>query len=434
MRPVEGPTHNLEQTRGHELPREVVVTARAEGVELGRCTLNVEGPRDVVIGADASCGLRLQAKGVSRKHLALELALGGVLARDLGSTNGTRYQGSKLKEALVPLGAVLKIGRVELLLEAPRAGPAARLGGVETRSAAFARVLDTLGKAARTDVTVLLEGETGTGKDVLARAIHAQSPRAKGPFEVIDCGALPKELAQAELFGHEKGAFTGAHAARAGGLERASGGTLFLDEIGELPLELQPLLLRALEARQVKHVGGSAFVPIDVRVVAATHRDLDAQVTAGAFRADLLHRLAVVRVKVPRLADRLEDLPLLARAILDTLGPNAAGLTLSPETLDQLARQPWPGNVRELRNFLERAAAIGEQVEAPKRTPAGAPLSQWPSDYRAARDQALESFERDFARHIVARAGGNVTKAAKEAGIGRGYLHRILKKHGLSRD
>jgi DNA-binding NtrC family response regulator len=247
-------------------------------------------------------------------------------------------------------------------------------------------------------------------------------------METVDCGAFSRELAAAELFGHEKGAFTGADRARAGALERSHGGTLFLDEVGELPLELQPLLLRALEARKVKRVGGDGYVSFDVRIIAATHRDLDAQVKSGAFRADLLHRLAVVRVRVPRLADRLEDIPLLARAIIASLGERARGFSLSPSTLALLESQPWPGNVRELRNFLERAAALGldsgNAVE-------GESSPAWPVDYAAARDRALEAFEKEFASFIVKRSDGNVSKAAKEAGMNRAYLHRLMKRHGL---
>jgi DNA-binding NtrC family response regulator len=286
------------------------------------------------------------------------------------------------------------------------------------------RVVEVLTRAAAKDVTVLLEGETGTGKDVCARALHAASARARQPFETVDCGAFAKDLAASELFGHEKGAFTGADRARAGAFERANGGTVFLDEVGELPLELQPLLLRALEARTIKRVGGGTTIPVDVRVLAATHRDLDARVKAGQFRADLLHRLAVVRVTVPRLADRMDDVPLLARAILSQLGDRARGFSLSPTTLQLLQSQPWPGNVRELRNFLERAAAVGldDQPAAPADD----------LDYAEARERALDAFERDYAAFILKRAKGNVSQAARDAGMNRAYLHRLLKRHGLS--
>jgi DNA-binding NtrC family response regulator len=428
---MEGPTDNLEITSS-PLLEAVVVRARRDGQEVGSCTLSASGVSEITVGSEKKCELCLPHAGVSRRHLVLALTDRGVRARDLGSTNGTLFQGSRLSDAVLPVGAAVMVGKVELRVEAVTGGPLAQLGEFSTRSPLMASVMNTLGRAAKTDVTVLMEGETGTGKDVLARAIHSLSPRREQRFEVIDCGALPRELAAAELFGHERGAFTGAERTRAGAFERANGGTLFLDEVGELPLELQPLLLRALEAREVKHVGGASFFRVDVRVVAATCRELDAEALAGRFRADLLQRLAVVRVRVPRLADRAEDVPLLAQAIVDSLGARAAGLSLPEETLERLKRQPWPGNVRELKNFIERAIALGDDSQL---TPGNSPrLAPWPEDYRLAREQVLEMFERDFAAHMLSRANGNVTRAAKEAGIGRGYLHRILKKHGLERE
>ncbi|MDP1827417.1 MAG: sigma 54-interacting transcriptional regulator [Archangium sp.] len=404
----------------------LLIIARAGGKELARATLAAGG--ELTVGSDDSNSLVISHGQVSRKHLLLRHLGTGVLAKDLGSKNGTKLQDARLTEAMVPVGAALLLGAVELRLEPLDAGEVYRLGELETRSPLMRKTLETLARAATKDVTILIEGETGTGKDVCARAVHAASPRAKGPLETVDCGAFSRELAAAELFGHEKGAFTGADRAREGALERSDGGTLFLDEVGELPLELQPLLLRALEARKVKRVGGDQYVPFDVRIIAATHRDLDAQVKSGAFRADLLHRLAVVRVRVPRLAERLEDLPLLARAIIASLGERARGFSLSPSTLALLESQPWPGNVRELRNFLERASALGLESEPGDPSQPGA---AWPVDYAAARDRALEAFEKDFASFIVKRAEGNVSKAAKEAGMNRAYLHRLIKRHAL---
>ncbi|GMU63237.1 MAG: hypothetical protein AMXMBFR34_50000 [Myxococcaceae bacterium] len=385
------------------------------------------------VGSGEDAGFRVAHRSVSRRHLALSLKALGVEAKDLGSTNGTTHMGTRLKEAFVPFGASLLLGEVELRLLPEREEAAWRLGELETSSPAMGAAYETLARAAKTDVTVLLEAETGCGKDVCARALHQQSLRAAGPFEPVDCGALPRELAAAELFGHERGAFTGAVRANAGAFERAHGGTLFLDEIGELLLELQPLLLRALETKSVRRVGGEKVTPVDVRVVAATNRDLDAEVKTGRFRSDLLHRLSVVRVRLPRLAERLEDLPLLARRILDELGPRARGFSLSPDTVARLRAQPWPGNVRELRNFLERAATLGTAPTAAPEATSTAP-APFPEDYRAAREQALEAFERDYAVYLLRRFEGNVTRAAKEAGIGRAYLHKLIKRHGLERE
>ncbi len=398
------------------------VTARAAGRELAHATLAPGG--ELTIGSEDGNALVVKHPQVSRRHLLLRHLATGVLAKDLGSKNGTRLSDARLTEALVPPGAALLLGAVEIRLDPIDDEGLTRLGTLETKSPAMKRVVEVLTRAAAKDVTVLLEGETGTGKDVCARALHAASARARQPFETVDCGAFAKDLAASELFGHEKGAFTGADRARAGAFERANGGTVFLDEVGELPLELQPLLLRALEARTIKRVGGGTTIPVDVRVLAATHRDLDARVKAGQFRADLLHRLAVVRVTVPRLADRMDDVPLLARAILSQLGDRARGFSLSPTTLQLLQSQPWPGNVRELRNFLERAAAVGldDQPAAPADD----------LDYAEARERALDAFERDYAAFILKRAKGNVSQAARDAGMNRAYLHRLLKRHGLS--
>ena len=402
----------------------VRVTARAEGKELAHAILHPGG--ELSLGSEDGNTMVVKHPQVSRRHLLLRHLAAGVLAKDLGSKNGTRLQDAKLTEALVPVGAALLLGAVEVRLEALEADDVTRLGPLETRSPLMKKAVELLARAAPKDVTILLEGETGTGKDVCARAVHAASTRANQPLETVDCGAFARELAAAELFGHEKGAFTGADRARAGAFERATGGTLFLDEVGELPLELQPLLLRVLESRTVKRVGGDTWLPIDVRVIAATHRDLDAQVKAGTFRADLLHRLAVVRVRVPKLSERMEDVPLLARAILASLGERARGFSLSPTTLSLLESQPWPGNVRELRNFLERATAVGLEDQP------SSPADTATPDYAEARDRALEAFERDFAVFILKRAEGNVSRAAREAGMNRAYLHRLLKRHGLS--
>ena len=301
-------------------------------------------------------------------------------------------------------------------------------GGLVGDAAAMRALFALCEQAAGADSTVLVEGESGTGKEVLAEALHRASPRAERPFVVVDCGALAANLVESELFGHEKGAFTGADRARAGALEEANGGTLFLDEIGELPLEQQVKLLRALEARQVRRVGAARTKPIDVRIIAATHRRLDRLVAGGQFRADLYYRLAVIKVHVPALRDRAEDILPLARRFLAELKPSLDPSALLSDTVSSaLVAHPWPGNVRELRNVVQRLVLVGELA-----TDVRAPMA--PPEYEAARRQALDDFERDYCRAILAHAGGNVSRAAAAAGLSRQMLHRLLRKHDLRGD
>jgi DNA-binding NtrC family response regulator len=283
-------------------------------------------------------------------------------------------------------------------------------------------------QAAASDSTVLIEGESGTGKEVLAEALHRASPRAERPFLVVDCGAIAPSLVESELFGHEKGAFTGADRLRIGALEEASGGTLFLDEIGELPLEQQVKLLRALESREVRRLGASKPKSIDVRVIAATHRRLDKLVASSQFRQDLYYRLAVIKVHVPSLRDRPEDILLLARRFLAELKPSLdPSALLSDAVSTALVSHRWPGNVRELRNVVQRLVLVGELA-----TELRAPVA--PPDYDTARRQALDDFERDYCKSILTHAGGNVSRAAAAAGLSRQMLHRLLRKHDLRGD
>jgi transcriptional regulator with GAF, ATPase, and Fis domain len=286
---------------------------------------------------------------------------------------------------------------------------------------------------------VLLEGETGTGKDVLARAIAGASSRASKPFLVVDCGAVTYSLIESELFGHERGAFTGAVAQRAGAFELADGGTVFLDEIGELPLDVQPKLLRVLETREFRRVGGNKTLATNVRVIAATKRDLQREVAIGKFREDLYFRLAVVPVTVPPLRARREDIPLLVEHILKTA--SASGLTVSPDTIAALAAHEGPGNVRELRNVLERstymAQAMGSSEIAVVTLPSsGAAQEQAFSfepekSYRETRAKYDAEFERRYVKWLLGRHGGNISAAAREAKMDRKHLHDMAKKHGL---
>jgi DNA-binding NtrC family response regulator len=279
--------------------------------------------------------------------------------------------------------------------------------------------------AAPTQAPVLLLGESGTGKELAARALHSASQRADKPFEVVDCGGLSPTLVESELFGHERGSFTGADRERAGAFERADGGTLFLDELGELPAEVQPKLLRALGEREIRRVGGSRSRRVDVRIVAATNRDLAHEVRRGAFRADLFFRLAVIQVRMPPLRARLEDLPSLVRALMKSIEPDVGSLAGLDVDIEALSRYHWPGNVRELRNYLQQLAVL--RVAPPLDVPTGAEdgFSRLPLH------EAREQFERAYLRACLDEARGNVAEAATRAGINRTTMYRSIQRHGL---
>jgi len=306
------------------------------------------------------------------------------------------------------------------------------------QSEAMKGVFETLYRAANSDATVLLEGETGTGKEVSAEMLHRTSRRRDKPFLVIDCGAIPPQLLESELFGHERGAFTGAVSARQGVFEAASGGSVFLDEIGELALDLQPKLLRVLERREVRRIGTNQHVPIDVRLIAATNRGLRSEVAARKFRSDLFYRLAVVEVKLPPLRERTGDLPLLIDFILKSLGSvdeDVVHALTAPEFLVKLAQHDWPGNIRELRNFIERSVALGD-VRAPatdrapsQASPESAAISHRP--LREAREEWTNTFERRYLEELLATHDNRVSAAARAAGVDRIYFYRLLWKHGL---
>jgi DNA-binding NtrC family response regulator len=297
---------------------------------------------------------------------------------------------------------------------------------------AMRRLCSLLGRAAATEVTILLEGETGTGKGALAEAVHRASPRRRRPLVVVDCGAIPAGLLEAELFGHEKGAFTGAERLRVGAFEEASGGTVFLDEIGELPLDVQPKLLRAIESRTIRRIGSNQHRPVDVRLIAATCRRLAEDARTGRFRIDLFHRLAVAHLVVPPLRERRSDIPAIAAALLARLGapPERIAALLDDSRLAALAASPWPGNVRELRNALERLLVFGELADALGTSVAGAPAVEH-APYAEARRRALDAFERDYLHELLHRHGGNVAAAAAAAGLHRVHVFRLLRRHRL---
>jgi DNA-binding NtrC family response regulator len=388
----------------------------------------------IVVGSHADADLALTDPSVSRYHAELRLLPEGVLALDLGSKNGMRVGSARVERALVPAGGTLRLGRTELKVT-PRddALPAGdepdAFGGFLTAAKSCRKVISQLRLVSKTEATVLIQGETGTGKELLARAIHDHSQRSSGPFVVVDCGAVTKTLLESQLFGHMKGAFTGAIESRAGAFEAAHGGTVVLDELGELPLDLQPKLLRVLEARTVRRVGDVVDKPVDVRFVASTNRDLEAMVRAGEFREDLFYRVAVVRAKVPPLRERMEDVPLLALHVAKRLGGDEVRLTQEAQAV--LASYDWPGNARELRNVIERAVALnkGAPIEPKDLFPEEDRVQQ--HSFHEAKDQVIAEFERRYVKALLARHQGNVSGAAREAGLSRNALYALMKRAGL---
>jgi transcriptional regulator with GAF, ATPase, and Fis domain len=403
------------------------------------------------VGKAPDNDLVLEDDTVSRHHCELERREHGIFVRDLGSTNHTRVGRTAIQEAVVEAGATIKVGGVELgvRVEPRRAqllpSQSTQFGEALGHSIALRTIFGVLERIAPTDAAVLLLGETGTGKDVLARSIHQQSPRRAAPFVVVDCGAVSYSLIESELFGHERGAFTGAVATRQGAFELAGKGTVFLDEVGELPLDVQPKLLRVLESGEFRRVGGNKTITAEARIVAATKRDLKAEVERGKFREDLYFRLAVVPVNVPPLRSRREDIPPLVERFLDLArrrDPVAAAVTLSPGTLAALAAHDWPGNVRELRNVLDRAIYIatagGERELKLLDLPVTAAVAnQGPTafdakkSYREVRDEFEADFERRYVGWLLDRHAGNISAAAREAKMDRKHLYDLARRHGL---
>ncbi|MFT3839454.1 MAG: sigma 54-interacting transcriptional regulator [Myxococcaceae bacterium] len=398
----------------------------------------------VVVGSGSTgVDLRLDDQRVSRRHAEIRLGPFGFLVKDLGSRNGTWFSGSKVAEVMVPAGAVVKLGPVHLALDAHHDERRVRvlapsLAPLAGRNTAMFNVLKLAQQAANADVPVLICGETGTGKGVLARAMHSASARSKGPLEVLDCAAVVSSLAQSEWFGHEQGAFTGAAKAHAGTFERADGGTVFLDELGELSPELQPALLRIVEQGEVQRLGSTELVKTDVRLIAATHRDLAAEVAAGRFREDLYYRLNVVPLRLPALRERLDDLPWLVGNQLKALGLKDPGSIAGPN-LSKLEAHDWPGNLRELHNVLARAV-VGAQpsarfsqltlsfdTAAPQKEPAAAAGNA----FQAGKQAAIARFEKQYLAQLLQSSGGKLKTASRESGIERTQLKRLLKKHGL---
>jgi DNA-binding NtrC family response regulator len=396
-------------------------------LELGETTV-------ALIGTHRAAHLSLNDDTVSRRHAEVRAEAGGWRVRDLDSTNGVRIAGARVPEALLDGTTRFRLGQTELelqLLDEEIHHPLSAedsFGKLLGRSPEMRRLFALAERAAVSDATVLIHGESGTGKEVLAEALHRASPRAANPFVVVDCGNLASGVADSELFGHEAGAFSGAARRRGGLVEEAAGGTLFLDEIGELPLELQPKLLRLIESREVRRIGANEVRSIDVRLIAATNRDLGRAVDEGRFRADLYYRLGVLRLILPPLRHRIEDIPLLARHFFQLLAPERdAQELLRGALLAALSSYAWPGNVRELRNVIERLVAVG-QLDTRVRNAERAGDS-----YHEARRIALDRFERAYCEQLLEESDGAIGKAADRAGISRQMLHRIMRRHQLVR-
>ena len=414
-----------------------------------------ESQMDLVqIGSHALNDLRLTDGTVSRFHCEVfvshrdpgetaRAAQVHVWLRDLESRNGTRVDGVLVKEAALRQGSLIKLGNVtvrfELCRESNRipVSEARSFGSLVGSSIAARTSFALMERAAASRASILLEGETGTGKSQAAESIHRSSNRHDFPFLVVDCGAIPASLLESELFGHEKGAFTGASRQQLGIFEEAKGGTVLLDEIGELPLELQPKLLHVLEEAEIRRLGRPGYIPVDVRIIAATHRDLRAEVNAQRFRSDLYWRLAVMRIVLPALRERSEDIPAIVDQVLFDVDPRAKAPLLEGSFLEQLKLHAWPGNVRELRNHLERCLVMQEGM-APDVEPAGEPDRETRSakppridtriGYQEGRQRAIEVFERAYLQALLEECQGKVSVAAQRAGIDRVYFYKLIKK------
>jgi DNA-binding NtrC family response regulator len=415
-------------------PASYVVVATATGASI---TVDGNTPGRSYVGSAEGCELRLTDRTVSRRHLALELEGTGLRVLDLGSTNGTFVHGVRIRDVLLGGGETLHVGGAVVQVERRAAVPASlpqatAFGRLLGASREMRRLYPLCGRLAATDLPVLVEGETGTGKEVLAEAIHEASRRASGPFIVLDCTAVPPNLVESILFGHERGAFTGATSQHAGVFEEADGGTLFIDEIGDLELAMQPKLLRAIERSEVRRVGGSRWLRADVRIVSATRRDLDAAIEAGRFRDDLFHRLAVGRIELPPLRARRGDVGLLVEAFCREQGAGPGAIPR--EVLASWEDASWPGNVRELRNAVARYVALGE---LPNRSEG---FARGPGDYAdevlaanlalpVARQRIVEDFERRYVERVLEAHGGNVSQAARASGLARRYFQILRNKY-----
>jgi DNA-binding NtrC family response regulator len=478
-------------------PTKVSYFDRGPTLHVRRCTLqSVDDPtmewtfdkEEIRIGSMDDNDVVLGDDTVSRYHCRIAQEDNGYVLVDQRSTNGTFVNKVRIREAFLKPGSIVSVGQSQLRFNAreeeveivpSRADHCAGLIGGNPRMREIYSIIE---KIAPTATTVVIDGETGTGKEVVAQAIHSLSPRARNDLVVFDCGAVPPNLIESELFGHEKGSFTGAVMTRQGLFEQADGGTLFLDELGELPLDLQPKLLRALEQREVRRVGSAKASKVDVRIIAATNRNLEDEVRAGRFRQDLFYRLSVVRLHLPALRDRVDDIPLLIQHFLENGAfnrkPNAPSVrTVARDAMAALQIYPWPGNVRELVNVVERAvsfcdsdsielhdlpdyvrsarppptrepsqpgrrtstlplgtATVGAGLAASTNTPAPTPPDELFAEgvtFKDAKERWVASFERDYILRLLRRNNGNISHAARAADIDRKYFRKLMKKYDV---
>jgi DNA-binding NtrC family response regulator len=457
----------------------VVVEGANAGAEVEISKARCSGGRSIIND------LVLQDKAVSGTHFEIAVRDDGYRLRDLDSRNGTFVGDLQIREVFLKPGTTFRVGHTKIQFQPLHdtvdieLSKKDRFDRVVGSSASMREIFASLEKVSPSDLTVLITGETGTGKELVARGIHNASERRNRPFVVLDCGSIPRELIESTLFGHEKGSFTGAVGQHRGCFEQANGGTIFLDEIGELDLTLQPKLLRVLEGREIKRVGGDKTIKVDVRVLAATNRDLRAEVNSGNFREDLYFRLSVVHVELPPLRDRPEDISLIAQHFLrEVASRRSMSLTFGPDAMAALVAHSWPGNVRELRNVVERAAALCDgpvitradlvfgreagpsvlvshdlmQAGATAAREAAARMSgtklpegsgpalfdpellQPGLGFKQAKQTVVDSFERAYLQALLGRNEGNITRSAQEAGLTRYHLRELLKRHGLTQN
>jgi DNA-binding NtrC family response regulator len=389
------------------------------------------------IGTHSSNDVVLRDPAVSRFHCKLTRDGSIWRVQDNGSLNGTTLDGVRVRDAELGPEGTIALGDSRIHVRALEGTDEVSIPDVQSfgaligASVAMRKLFAVLEKVAASEINVLVEGESGTGKELVAAEIVQRGPRAEAPFVIVDCGAISPNLVESELFGHARGAFTGAERERVGAFETADGGTVFLDEIGELPLELQPKLLRAIDAREIRRLGETRARKVNVRVIAATNRDLEREVNRARFREDLYFRLAVVSVRVPPLRDRVEDLPLLIRSFLATLDVTDHAELFPPHVLAELGQHDWPGNVRELRNYVERTIVLREPLPASRRPVGAAGDADACVPFKLAKDAVVDAFERNYVAVLLEAAGGNVSKAARNGGMDRMYLHRLIQKHGL---
>ena len=421
-------------------------------------TVNVRRCRlEVVAGADAGkivelaqpsimigrtgADLTVNDPKVSGVHCELRLGVDGYRLRDLGSTNGTHVKGVRIVDGFIPPGSTIQIGKSAVVfdpLDDSVSVPLwheSRLHSLIGGSASMRHLFDLINRFAQSDATVLIQGETGAGKEGVAEAIHLCSPRREGPFVVLDCSAIPEQLFEDQIFGHEHGAFTGAGKATIGVFEAAHGGTLFLDEIGELPLDVQSKLLRAVETRKIRRIGSTKVIACDVRIVAATNRDLAAEVNRGTFRSDLFYRLSVAKLSVPALRERREDLPLLIEHFLRQLHSTHSDPRLPEDFNARAQRHSWPGNVRELRNAVERAVLLPNHptggLEAPPKKEQTFGDVDIDVPFKTAKQQLVDEFDRRYLSALLEAHDNNISAAARAAGIERMSIYKMIRRLGL---